>query len=338
MVRGFDSSSVRCDISKSSFIRNVNVCIITSNESKILNGSYAGIQKKSTVIPAVGEFLEREVMKENAEYISNGITGINLLTAKKEKISGNDIYNENLFLDSCGLASHLNSKDCIESSLSEYIERQSYIFNYLSKGKGKKLNKESIKKLDYVPSIFKNFSFFDISLISEWSVILGFGIKNGKFYIGLGSSDSLSTAIKKCIKELNQFEQLYKKTTGEKSTVESEHLDYMDYFMMLSNEQLQNAYSYLEDYDFEILVEDVKEEKMSNLEIIRKLNNKCGMEPILFSLEPVRKTVPYKITYIVDRGWFPSMNPRLFTERNYKNVEDKMGVTLDRRCNFIPFP
>lgn len=196
--------------------------------------------KTPTILASIGEFFERERMMPNKLnrkiFKDDLITGYSLIDKKPVQININTIIgNENNFVDSCGLASHTNSKDCIFNATKEFVERQSFIFNYLSKGSGKLINLDGVEKYEYILRKFKGLKFYDISLIDEFYVILGKGIYSGKFYIGLGASNCLDEAIFQSIKEIFQMASIY--SYEESNTLKSNNKksnDYLDIFMSLS--------------------------------------------------------------------------------------------------------
>lgn len=300
--------------------------------------------KTLTILASIGEFLERERMmpsKLNKKIFKDDlITGYSIIDKNPFQININNIIgNDNIFVDSCGLASHTNSNDCISNATKEFIERQSFIFNYLSKGDGRLINLDGVEKYEYILKKFKDLNFYDISLIEDVYVILGKGIHNGKFYIGLGASNSLDEAISQSIKEIFQVDCIYsnKKINISKDKTKKTN-DYLGIFMNLSTERICEAYKYLDKNSTVFQYKEIAPKRFSIEDIFKQLNKQYNMNPLIFFLEPLRNIDNLKFVKVLDLNWFPNLFPKTYDEKVYDFVESVTNKKLDRRCEFIPFP
>ncbi|WMM24462.1 YcaO-like family protein [Tissierella sp. MB52-C2] len=300
--------------------------------------------KMPTILASIGEFFERERMmpnKLNRKIFTDGlITGYSLIDKKTVQIYINDIIGDrNNFVDSCGLASHTNSSDCIFNAVKEFIERQSFIFNYLSKANGKLIDLYSVEKYEYILKEFKDFKFYDISLVDKFYVILCKGIYDGKFYIGLGASNCLDEAISQSIKEIFQMNSIYsyEKSNTLKSNNKKSN-DYLDIFMSLSTERLDEAYKYLDENHTVLKYKKIAPKRFSVENIFKQLHKQYQMNPLIFFLEPLREIENLKFVKVLDLNWFPNLFPKTYNEKVYDFVENATNQKLDRRCEFIPFP
>lgn len=300
--------------------------------------------KTPTILASIGEFFERERMMPNKLnrkiFKDDLITGYSLIDKKTVQINISTIIgNENNFVDSCGLASHTNSEDCIFNAVKEFIERQSFIFNYLSKGNGKLIKLDGVEKYEHILTKFKDFKFYDISLIDQFYVILCKGIYDGKFYIGLGASNCLDEAISQSIKEIFQMDSIY--SYEESNTLKSNNKksnDYLDIFMSLPTGRINEAYKYLDENYTVVEYKEIVPKMFSIENIFKQLNKQYHMKPLIFFLEPLREIENLKFVKVLDLNWFPNLFPKTYDEKIYDFVESTKSKKLDRRCEFIPFP
>lgn len=323
------------------FLKDKRFSSIISEDNAIVSGGHIDFNSKiSNVLAAIGEFFERERFMPNGLnkriYKDNIITGYSFIDQKTVEININNIISsECIFVDSCGLASHTNSKDCIFNAISEFIERQSFIFNYLSKGRGILIKLDNEVKFKYVLEKFEDIKFYNISLIEDFYVILGKTIYNGKFYIGLGASNDIDKAIFQCIKEIFQMDYFYL-FQGKKNN--KERMDYIDMFMSLSTDRINEAYKYLDENCIVCEYKELVSKEFSIDNIFRQLNKQYNMKPVIFFLAPLRMINNLKLVKVLDLNWFPNLFPKSYEEKVYNFVEKATHKELDRKCEFIPFP
>lgn len=308
------------------------------------SGSSVGNNKTSTILSSIGEFLERErLIKDKIDkdnYSKDLVEGYSLLNKRTTKISMDKIIGDGSnFVDTCGMASHTNSNKCLFNATGEFIERQSYIFNYLSKGNTRIINLNNIKKFERILNKMKDFKFYEISLIEDYYVVLGKGVQDGKFYIGLGSSNCIEEAISQSIGEIIQLQMVYKFNSLDiKSHATNNISFYHDVFLKLSTECLIDAYRYLDENCIIHNYKDFVFKDFSIENIFHNLNRQYSMDPLIFFLKPIRDINTLKVIKVLDLNWFPNMFPKTYDEILYDYVENVTNIKLDRKCSFIPFP
>lgn len=314
--------------------------------SNKLNPSICGtatrLTQRESILASIGEYFERYSLVELNRRLSSKkstISGIELLNGKKICFDSRDISKFVYFSDTCGCACHINSRDLVNNAFSEFIERQSFVLRYLTKtGRYKlKIDKEIFEEL--IPKELSFLEFYDVSMIDSYYVILSTGVLDDNFYISLGADYCLNNAIRKSIKEIMQIRGYYmnvrKKYVTRCKQKESKK-DYFDYFMDIDTEKINKAYSFLADYpEKRITFNDLF--KSSNFRnVLLDLRNRYNINPILFFIKSSNSV--FKIAKIVDFNWFPTLLPKTISEEKIKNIEKITGLTIDRKCNFIPFP
>lgn len=323
--------TVKANISESSFLQNHKSAFINCRN---ISGSNVSANRKTSLLAAFGEFFEREALYYYSSRIRNkGVKGYSIVQERTITIDADAIVECYLFYDSCGLATYTHSKGCLSNALDEFIERQSFVFNYLSKGKGQIVSGNYLNKIINRNSLYRNITFYDISLIPDFYVILGKGLVDTNFYVGLGASSNFCVALQRCIKEIDQEFRAYE--LGH--LLDKREKDYWEHFRNLSSEKLVKAYSYLDESGNYLNVTDSPGKIPTIKELVMLLNKQCGMDPLITFLEP-RCSLNYKIAWVFDFNWFPGLLPKCYPERTYKYIEKRMETTLDRACTFIPFP
>lgn len=316
---------------KSSYLKDLKYVNIQSKVMEGISGNCVGHNFSYAMLAAMGEYFEREAMEY--EGYSPIMRSFSLRTGEEKVLEEKDLE---VLSDSCGLASHTCGKLAFENALTEFIERQSLIFNYLSKSLGKLILEP--ERLCKIPKEYKKFRFFDISLISSCYVILGFGEIGDNFYVGLGSSQNVSRALEKCVKEINQFYVTRYVKNNRKITIKEMDRginNYNSIFSSFTSEQLCKAYSYLNNSkDILCLNRSIESKK----DMIEDLYTKYKIDPYIMLMCGPRGNLNQVIIKVFDLKWFPNMCPYTFTDTTYDFVEKITGKTLDRNCTVIPFP
>lgn len=325
-------------LKKTTFLSDLDYVNIQSEVSEGISGNCVSLTTKGALLPALGEFFEREEMNYGSEYSS--ICAISARNSKHKSKQFTNIGSLDFMQDSCGLASFTDSRNAFKNSLEEFVERQSLIFNYLSKSAGR-----IIKPTDFhfdIPKRYSEFNFWDISLVNSCFVFIGLGTIEDEFFIGLGSSTNAEIAMKRCIKELNQFfaADLVKKSLNihvkkiDSNSSQNQVQDYNDIFAMLTSDELFDAYKYL----FSSKNNFVYHQERNIQEVLDDLYNKYKIDPYITFFRNPRKKLNQKIIKAFDLNWFPNMKPSSFKEKHYDFVERVTGKKLDRKCNVLPFP
>lgn len=314
--------------------------LLNQENAFYVSGNGVNMNVSKSISSSLGEYFERLSMFDNNKLLfqnNSDLPGISLRTRKNIKLTNDEIIEKRLFLDTCGLSSHIKSNLCIDNSLNEFIERQSFIYNYLSKSPGELIDKKLYCYFYNTPYEFKEIKFYNISLIPNYYVILAIICKKDDVWLGLGSSVEFKDALLKSIKEIQQFYLSSKLNGKNKQNKLYNKGDYANTYSKLSSFEIREAYEYLLDSPTLRKTNKIKSSISSMESIIKDLYIKCGIEPYIFFLQ-LNQHNWFKVCQIVDLNWFPSLNPKWYPEDVYDFVENKMKVILDRKCNFIPFP
>lgn len=308
--------------------------LLTLDDGYSISGSSSERMSQS-ILGTIGEGLERQIMLSNdLENLNKKFSSLDLRT-KKEVIFTIDDTTSKFFFDTCGLSTHLNSQKCLNNSISEFIERQSFIFSYLSKTSGQIVEKNSFFK-SIIPSKYHHLNYFEISLTSLYRVIFAIGIfEENSISIGLGAGYTSEEALKKLLAEIHD-PIIHGKMKPEKD----EDIDYIHLFHMLTIEDIIQAYKYLENTEKIFLPK--KEKKYELEEVLDDLYRRYNINPkCIFLCKNFYNERRYgfsKNIKVFDFNWFPSLNLYSFDEKIYHHVEKNTGKVLNRNINFIPFP
>lgn len=341
-------SNVYYDFTNSVFINDINkAMILSAYENNVFSASSSSCLRKNSQLAAIGEFFEREFLYYiNYEILhkknESKLEGYSMKDGSSATYVNNYLVKKGVFFDTCGMSVHTKLEDSITNSLSEFIERQSFLFFYLSKENCTLIPNSVVKELShiyYINNIYDNFRFYNISLIPSYNVILSKGIYNDTFIIALGAGNTLEEAINKCLNESNQLVKYSSKGNEQDNTPNKPNQDYMDVFKTIPQKELIKAYNFTDKSKIASTIELREMSSVHELEsILNDLESICGINPILFIFKHPRLETNIYVTKIVDFNWFPSLLPKTYGNEVYKYIEEKTGISLDRKCNFIPFP
>lgn len=301
------------------------------------NGASSNRSFRQSLLGSIGEAYERQTL---INFFNCGIeekiifTCVNLLTRKVVELP-NTAYIRNYFYDTCGLSTHLTTNKCIENSLKEFIERQSFIVSYLSKTKGKIIERNKYF-FDIVPEEFHFLEFYEISLIESYNVVFCIGKKDDQSIdIGLGAGYTIEEALNNVMKEVKPFSEKHKKIPVQKG----QNLDYVHIYHLLPIEKIISAYDYLK--GGEVFIPKPVQKK-TRKDVLIELSSRYKMNLLACSIFSPNNSF-FRNSYsknikIFSIDWFSSLNLSKVTEDIYKNVEQLTGLSLDRNSNFIPFP
>lgn len=325
-----------------------NLFISTNDRLSIHAYTVDIFNKKDNLISTFGEFFEREILiNNNQKFSEDEITVFSMLNGETKTINKYDIIFKDRFVDSCGMASHIYSQDILEKAFLEFIERQSFIYNYLSKLPGKKIELESLEdtKLNYynwyILNYVDNINYYNISLINDIFVIIAIGLGRKNRCVGIGTHYNLIKAINNAQKEMLQYfpNCMTKHKHDELGFFLPHHEiiddEYNSYFNSLSNDELLKCYEYLSNsVEFNYSNNSME---FDLLRVIRNLNKKYEINPYIALFLNQRNMAHLKIIKIIDFNWFPHMFPKLYTNKIYEFVEQVTETTLDRECKILPF-
>lgn len=293
-------------------------------------------KNRDAILGTIGEGFERQILLNCMPQRGDRINTINMRNLKAETIIVNENV-QNYFYDTCGLSTHRESKKCIFNSMSEFIERQSFILSYLAKLDAKKLVHNSFVK-SLLPKELEEISIYDISIINSFKVCLGYGkISDTKFAIGIGSGNNYKTALINLIREVFPLREI-RRTRD--TSIKTNYLDYQDKFNMLDTDTILQAYDYLRKKSVELEIEE--DTTFSLGETIDELYIKWKICPHLITFFDEkyvnRKYKNAKNCKVIDLNYFPSLAVNTFSDSIYNNVEKITNLKLNRQINFIPFP
>lgn len=312
---------------------------IQKSELQPVKGYTVDIDRKkysNNLLSTIGEYLERERLVNYNRIRNIELDTIDLLSGRSKKIETKKIISTGEFVDSCGMASHTESEELIINCFREFFERQSFILNYLGKLGGEKIIIESGDKYDhYIKEFTDHVSYYDISLHHSIKVIIAIADGEYNVAVGLGTDTELASAIEKSQCEILQyFSNSYIK--GNRIKIEANSTDfYHTYFESLDSDKLLTKFRYLENKPK--IKFGIKSDLQLNIPLIRKICNDIGMHPEFVCLFANRGVNRLKVGKIFDRNWFPHMFPYKYKEQQYKFIEKKFGIELDRNIKFLPF-
>ncbi len=301
------------------------------------NGSSSDYNFIDSMLGSIGEVFERQSLTNfwEAQVPPKVMTCLNINKKRTERIKFNKQMLSYLY-DTCGLSTYTSTEGAFENSLSEFIERQSFILSYLSKSPGFFLKKDDLFK-ELVPKRLQFMNLYEISFIRFYKVIFGIGAKKeNEIYIGLGAGYTMEDALHSFVKEANPFE------TGKNEDLKKiKYLDYSDIFSILARDKILAAYDYLKESPI-VKIDDINSYRHNRSQVLDELTN--YMKSNLYMTSFFSKNNKYfrnksaKSIKIFCLNWFPSLDPSSFNDETYEYVERVTGKGLNRRINFIPFP
>lgn len=196
--------------------------------------------KYGAALCAIGKAYERNALIVYNYIRNKKIEAFSLLDNTLYSFSLDELKQKNIFFDSCGCAAHTNSRNCIENAFFEFLERQSFIFWYLSKGKSYKVSKIFLNTFKEYTIYFNNFKCYEISLLESYYVVFFIGELNGKLAVSLGSGDNLNEAI---ISGLNELQQMYLNIINNIKIDDTKPKDYAETYLSISTDRIKKRLS-----------------------------------------------------------------------------------------------
>lgn len=345
---GFLVNKVKFVVNRDSFLNHHNHIYLSRKDKQLVQAYEVNLKYKvKDIVKTLGEFFEREILINTNRLDFEYFAGMSMLDNRIIKVATDKIVSCGNFVDSSGMASHTLSNKLIETAFLEFIERQSFILNYLSKSKGVKLRISNNKKISKYDEYIKNFvdsvDYYNISIDEDINVILSIAIGRYKKAVGLGTHTCIENAIIKSQKEVLQnfavdcskydYEDIgfYYGENNEKDI-------YHKNFSSLSPEDVKSLYLYLSDSPSYIVKDINKNTELDIDDFIKKISDKYGMDPLIVAINSERDVNCLKIAKVVDLHWFPHMKPDHYSNDMYNYVEQQTGLSLDRNICIIPFP
>ncbi|MEE8670970.1 MAG: YcaO-like family protein [Heyndrickxia coagulans] len=335
-------------IDRSMFLNQGKQSYISSKFYKTVNGHNANFNLSSVIKSSIGEFIERHSLLTHPYKIGDMIPSFHLTSGKIINVPAEQIVfiKNSVFNDSCGVASHLNSKNAVEKAFFEFFERHSLIFNWLTKSRGKridlkKFNSEKISKLQWLLLKYVDeIHLFEISLHPLIKVVFGIGI--GEFYKTLGISAKLNVteAVESTMEEMYQtFGSAWSKSyvTRIDDNLQFDHFDmYLQNYYSLSPTILRDEYSYLIDESVEY--DENTSSDLTLKEIINLVEYDLGIEIYGCFIPTFHNGFYTKIVKVFSPEGYPHMYPVEFNHAQTKISFNKTVKDFPNAFRPIPFP
>ncbi|MGT2945782.1 YcaO-like family protein [Streptococcus chenjunshii] len=304
-------------------------------------------EKIDAVRRAFGENFER---KELFSWI-NVFKQSGIVTFYNDKLSFEQLPNFQLLMgdsnkDTSGVAAGSNSAMAIEHAFYEFIERQSFVYSFLTKFAGISLT-SLVKKSSGLDLINKGKYYInDISIVPNVSVIIFIYWTEQHFSMGLGCHKDQYQAFLKAFKEASGFgSHLF-------PNVEKEELSFEAFFA--SQEDTRHAYTdyfekhvslkvLLQAYDYLTFAECAgnwtTRDQAFSIEDIFAASKHLDIPISLQKLETASATNFGRLVRVYSAEGFPSINNIKIDPRNYKisYFKDKNQL-FPNEGNYLPFP
>ncbi|MBQ7612776.1 MAG: YcaO-like family protein [Spirochaetaceae bacterium] len=327
-----DTTSFKTDLKNATCIKS------TQNFDAI--GSAIRNEKRSASLCAIGEAYERYGLMQYNCVPSKKVMAVSLLDMSVREFDINFLREQGILFDSCGCAAHVNSTDCIEKAFLEFIERQSFILWYLSKGKSYSLPTDFLDLHAELTSVFSDARAYELSLLDSRYVVFLIGKIKDIISVSLATANDLMSACEGTVNEIYQMHEsiITNSFTKQNSTTSGKASDYGDAYFMVAPEKIANAYRSIEQKALSISLRP-SSQCVNLTDEVKELNKKYGMNPYVMFL-PTQETNDnnIKVCKVFDLNWFPNLLPKTYHTRIYDYIESATGLKLDRACTYIPFP
>lgn len=316
-----------------------------------MGGHSAGVKLNSILKPAIGEFIERHSLYYNYKTKDDVVPAFRLVNGKTIQVSAEKVFfvRGGKFNDSCGVASHLNSTKAIEAAFLEFFERQSFIFNWLTCSKGRKLTRKHItgkkNKVLYktLQSFFDEVYIFEISLHPDVFVVFGLGIGEFLKGIGLSASFNLQDALNAMFKEMLQsVVHNYNKQdiiAFEKEDGTSGMDIYKLEFLHLTPEQLLDKFDYLftvHTSTFEMIDDNQKDRDLNT--VVKLIEQDLNIEVYGCLIPTFYNNYRTKIVKVFSKGGYPHMDPSQYDEQTTTTTFNQHVNEFPNAYKRTPFP
>lgn len=364
----FPVSSI--SIIQSSF-RNNLVYGDVGKGSTVDHGHGSGWNVKETMYSAMGEYLERMTQRKPSHKLKEEFLNaynINRECIEKIQIENILLFDPHIFNpnfknswdDSTGTAFHTNSLKLIESSFFEFIERQSLVFNWLTKKSGRKIKLEqyyNIKKIRNMSlslkAYFDKFDLFEISIHPSCQVVITIGAGSIYKTVGLGVGWNLSDAIYSSLKESLQcvshlipphqpdIRPAFLKSLENQELPESD-MYYDRYFNSLSPQEMLKEYSYLYEPNLELNEFKVNKKKPSYdeyISIMKNISKDLSIELVICFIPSIIENLPGTVIRIIGKGAFPHIRTDFLDPFSYSinGINKLANADIPNKGRMVPF-
>lgn len=336
-----------------------------SNINKVKGFGYR-YSKKSAIKASLGEHIERLCATNNySQKKEIGSTkpvvdGFHLLTGEFIEVPAEHVFlNFNLpmfkgtdassfYTDSCGLASHITSEDAIKGAVKEFIERQSLVANWLTRGVGEKISFEKIinknpehksllSLIKHVKTMSDQIISFNISLIKGIYVVLTIGYKGEAFSTGLGTDGNLAKAMENSLSEYLMILESCMLIKRNSENIIDSNEKYAVNFYSLTIEGFLNAFQYLFESKYE-LPESLYSSKTNDFhQWILDLKQLFGINLYACYLPHPLKNITSKVVKVLSPEGFPHIDTESFDPVQFEISNHLKKNDFYNKFKSIPF-
>lgn len=365
MYKGSPFALSRFSVKKTIFLKYFKFSRADSN-FKHSSGAALRMNTKSLVKAALGEHLERIAASKNYEKPNaddNHPTrhGFNLITGEKVVIPAEKVFlnfdvpllrhlqnKDQIFNDSCGLASHVNSIEAIKNGFGEFIERQSLVYNWLSKSPGKKIKFDDICKLEKNDDL-KNLiqlaecfsdeiDAYEVSIIDGFFVVLTVGHKGEAFSSGMGADLNILKALESSLYEYLMIMDscLSIKANPKMKLVVHDNI-YTTSFYSMNIKEFKEKFDYLIQSSNYLDINSAIHSVDDFYEIVRKTHEKFKIEIYCSFLPSPLKSVNVKVVKVFSPDAYPHIWTKIFDPSDYNITKQLPPTDFPNRFQSIPF-
>lgn len=307
----------------------------------------------SAIKSSLGEQLERFALFKGTSRNLESVPALNLLTLNSEIIPSNFIRmidNSERFTDSTGAAAGSTSKNAIQHGFFEFVERQSFIFSFLTKNKGKLIDSSIIKKSGIdVLSLKRNYEITTIREISIYPnikviILIALNSKTRNFVIGLGSDFNIKKAIQKAYNEALEGFNDNKTSNNKRHYLKNSGQEYSQrFYNQMSPEKMYEAYKFLfEKSSSTIVLSSNKKPKIKQSVSINDIHDFAvyfNSRIYLSFINNPRIGNKIKTIKIFSPDMYPHINTELINPSNYSFsfFKDK-NQKFPNKGKYLPFP
>ncbi|UHA74284.1 YcaO-like family protein [Paenibacillus sp. 481] len=339
-------------VDRSIFTNSHSQVFLTSSNILAAYGHNSHFNFSGVLKSAIGEWIERSTITRNF-HKNDKLEALNLISGETIQVDSDTVYfiDGSSFNDSCGLASHLNSKDVIEASYMEFFERHSLIYNWLTKSNGIQIDCTHVKNerinniMNKVHHFIDELYLFNISLHNSIYVVFALGFGEKYKSLGLKASLKAEDAIYGAIEELQQtFANHWTKNNVnnyEQYGQDKQADMYLKYYESLSPLEMKDEFSYLWEgmTDCCSFEEFIQKESIQSLpKVMKQVADDLNLIPYSAFVPCLYDGFKTKIIKILSPNGYPHMYPVLFNERQTKLCFNKGTSEFPNAYRQIPFP
>lgn len=338
---------------------------MAASNIKYSNGGAVRVNLNEVIKASLGEHLERiasvkNYKKPTIDDDNPTMPGFNLITGEVVNLPAEKLLinfdlpvfkftsnKEQLFNDSCGLASHVNSINAIKGGFKEFLERQSLIYNWLSALPGKQIkltdvieinnNKNFTKLLNIALSYSEKIYLFDISIINGFYVVLTIGQKGYAFSSGLGADTNLLNAIESSLSEYLMILDscIINKLNSNKYRSGDSNV-YTDYFFSLNVDQFFDQFSYLLNQS-EFMDIKQNETEINWRELVRNTHKKFNINLYACYMPFPLRNINVKVVKILSPEAYPHIWTKIFDPLDFEISKSLPYTSFPNKFQPIPF-